>query len=183
MKPATSQVLIAIPPSSIGHPPARRTRHGLWKLGAFAVLAAWSLAFLFCAPACSQSLALAGFTLFGSGGTSAGGIHALNGTAGQPCPGTIAGGGFTLMAGFWGGASRAALPPLQVRLEANHLVLSWPASAGLVRLQSATRLDPAGADWAIQPTDPVRAGDRFEVTIGPAATPPDPVRFFRLLQP
>jgi hypothetical protein len=42
----------------------------------------------------------------GGGGASSGGIYTLNGTIGQPDAGAaLSGGGYTLVGGFWGGAS------------------------------------------------------------------------------
>ena len=52
-----------------------------------------------------QSYDLSWWTVDGGGGTStAEGIYALDGTAGQPDPGPrLSGGDYTLQGGFWGG--------------------------------------------------------------------------------
>ena len=44
-------------------------------------------------------------TFDGGGGTSAGGDYIVSGTAGQPDAGALTGGEYTLIGGFWGGAS------------------------------------------------------------------------------
>jgi hypothetical protein len=62
----------------------------------------------------SAALAQGGYTLVrwtvdGGGGTSGGGGYTLGTTIGQPDPGWLAEGGYTLAGGFWGGG--AATPP------------------------------------------------------------------------
>ncbi len=86
-------------------------------------------------------------TIDGGGGTSAGGIYALSGTAGQPDAGpAMRGGGYTLVGGFWsGGASftsrRAIYLPLVLRAyDPNRSALSDPAGdwlPGAVQLASS----------------------------------------------
>jgi hypothetical protein len=44
------------------------------------------------------------WTVDGGGGTSTGGLFGLSGTAGQPDAGSLTGGIYTLVGGFWGGA-------------------------------------------------------------------------------
>ncbi len=52
-------------------------------------------------------------TIDGGGATfSTGGGYSLGGTVGQPDAGLLAGGGYSLLGGFWGGA----VPPYQVYL-------------------------------------------------------------------
>ena len=43
------------------------------------------------------------WTVDGGGGTGAGGAYALSGTLGQPDAGSMSGGGYTLVGGFWSG--------------------------------------------------------------------------------
>jgi len=47
------------------------------------------------------------WTVDGGGGTSMGGAYALSGTLGQPDAGSMSGGGYTLVGGFWGGTGVA----------------------------------------------------------------------------
>jgi hypothetical protein len=55
------------------------------------------------------SFDLSWFTVDGGGGGSSGGPYTLGGTIGQPDAGTLSGGSYTLVGGFWGGAA-AELP-------------------------------------------------------------------------
>ncbi len=48
---------------------------------------------------------LSWWTVDGGGGTSSGGGYALSGTIGQPDAALVAGGGYTLAGGFWGGGA------------------------------------------------------------------------------
>jgi hypothetical protein len=90
--------------------------------------------------------ALDWFTIDGGGGTSAGGAYSISGTIGQPDAGSMSGGSFALVGGFWGvfsaiqtpGAPLLSIEPLDgsnVRvfwlLPANGFVLDeTPALAG-----------------------------------------------------
>ena len=58
--------------------------------------------------ASSASYDLSWWSVDGGGQTfSSGGGYTLGGTAGQPDPGLLAGGGFALGGGFWGGGAAA----------------------------------------------------------------------------
>jgi len=50
-------------------------------------------------------------------------------------------------------------------------------------LNRFSQLATGGAGWSNFAGTPVQVGDEFELTIGPALTPPDPIRFFRLHSP
>lgn len=134
------------------------------------------------APISAQTLDLDWSTIDGGGGTSSGGAYALSGTLGQPDVGRATGGNYTLVGGFWS-IIPDGLPPLKLKKRAGQLVLSWPADATGVVVQSATQLAPDGANWSVFAGDPIRVGDEFELTIGPVLTPPNPIRFFRLSRP
>jgi hypothetical protein len=62
---------------------------------------------------------LSWWTVDGGGGNSSGGRYGLGGTIGQPDPGLLVGGDYTLGGGFWGGGASAgehtAYLPLVVR--------------------------------------------------------------------
>jgi hypothetical protein len=47
-------------------------------------------------------------TIDGGGGHSSGGAYSLGGTIGQPDAGTLGGGKYQLVGGFWGGAASGA---------------------------------------------------------------------------
>jgi len=54
--------------------------------------------------------ALDWFTIDGGGGTSAGGAYSISGTIGQPDAGSMSGGSFALVGGFWGVISAIQTP-------------------------------------------------------------------------
>jgi len=128
------------------------------------------------------SYELSWFTVDGGGGTSAGDIYTVTGTIGQPDAGYLTGGAYTVTGGFWSVIQKDRVR-LKLKQRANSLVLSWPADAPSVVVQSATQLAPASADWSNFAGTPVRVGDEFERVVGPANTPPNPIRFFRLYTP
>ena len=121
-------------------------------------------------------------TIDGGGDTSSGGQFSINGTIGQPDANRMSGDNYTLAGGFWSVIQRDGLPPLNIKSRAGNLVLSWPgpADAPGVVVQSATQLATGGAGWENVGGTPVRVGEEFELVIGPALTPTNPVRFFRL---
>jgi hypothetical protein len=56
------------------------------------------------------------YTVDGGGGTSSGGIYALQGTAGQPDAGVLTGGEYTLTGGYWyTQAARGIWMPLVIK--------------------------------------------------------------------
>jgi hypothetical protein len=117
-------------------------------------------------------------TFNGGGGPSVGGNFSLNGTIGQPDAGTsLNGGGFTITAGFWAGASEA-VPRLSIRLgAAGTVILNWPnPSTGFV-LEESTSLS-AQAGWTAVTQTPVANGANIEVTLQATSQ----LRFFRLRQ-
>jgi hypothetical protein len=129
----------------------------------------------------AQDYSLNWFTVDGGGGTSIGGIYAVTGTIGQPDAGTMSGGPFSLVGGFWSIISAVQTPgaPLLAILNTgtNAVVLSWPSpSAGFILQQNSdltttnwTRVDlPVGDD-----------GTTKSMIIAPAAGN----RFFRLKNP
>jgi hypothetical protein len=116
------------------------------------------------------------------GAAITGGAYAISGTIGQPDAGKLAGGNYTLVGGFWSVIQQGG-PALKIKKRAGQLVLAWPADATGIVVQSATQLTPDGADWSNFAGTAVQVGDEFELTIGPALTPPDPIRFFRLHSP
>jgi hypothetical protein len=133
--------------------------------------------------ASGQSFAIDWFTIDGGGGTSTGSVYAVSGTIGQPDVGRLTGANYTLVGGFWSVIPQDSIRRLKIKKRAGQLVLSWPADATGVVVQSATQLAPGGGNWANFAGDPVRVGDEFELVIGPAITPPNPIRFFRLTRP
>jgi hypothetical protein len=133
--------------------------------------------------ASAQDFTVGWSSLDGGGGPSAAGAYAVSGTIGQSDAGKLTGGNFILEGGLWSGIHQSTLPPLKLKKRSGHLVLSWPADAPGVQLQSATQLSLDGAGWLNFEANPVRVGDELELIIEPALTPPNPIRFFRLHQP
>jgi hypothetical protein len=117
------------------------------------------------------------------GGTSTGGIYSVCGTIGQPDAGTLTGGSYSLVGGFWSIVQQEGAPVLKMTVANGNLVLSWPTNAIGFFVQSAIQLTPGSANWANLAGTPVQVGDHFELTIDPALTPPNPIRFFRLYKP
>ena len=77
-----------------------------WLLACLVLLAA--------APVLAQSIAaydLSWSTVDGGGSSGTGGIYTLEGTAGQPDAGLMAGGEYVLAGGFWPGGGMAAPQP------------------------------------------------------------------------
>ncbi len=73
------------------------------KISAAAVL-------LIASPSLAQTYGIPWWTIDGGGGASSGGSYAVTGTIGQPDAGTMTGGPFTLVGGFWPGALDTCYP-------------------------------------------------------------------------
>ena len=114
------------------------------------------------------------FTIDGGGGTSTGGGYTVNGTIGQPDAGPIAGGGYTLVGGFWAlpiAVQSPGSPTLSITpaVMPGMVSISWtPNTPGFV-LQSADVLLPTA--WTNAPSG---ATNPVTLPTGTAA------RFFRL---
>src|SRR5687768_18612225 len=84
----------------------------------------------------AQNYKIDWFTIDGGGGTSSGGPYTLSGTIGQPDAGTLAGGSFSLVGGFWGGAfavQQVGSPTLSIQPAGGNVIISWdPNSSGFV---------------------------------------------------
>src|SRR5262245_22084399 len=79
----------------------------------------------------AQNYAIDWFTIAGGGGTSTGGVLAVSGTIGQPAAGTMSGGVYSLVGGFWGViALQTPGSPLLSVSNANGVVtIYWPRPA------------------------------------------------------
>jgi hypothetical protein len=100
----------------------------------------------------AQNYKIDWFTIDGGGGTSSGGPYTLSGTIGQPDAGALAGGNFSLVGGFWGGAfavQQVGSPTLSIQRAGANVTISWdPNSPGFI-LQESTSLSPAS--WSNVP--------------------------------
>jgi hypothetical protein len=126
----------------------------------------------------AQSYSIDWYTIDGGGGTSTGGVYSVSGTIGQPDAGTMSGGSYSLVGGFWGGIIAVQTeggPKLVIENLLNGTAkISWsPNTPGFV-LQQVNGLTPTPLSWANAP-----AG----YTNG-AIIPASPnIRYFRLLKP
>ena len=97
-----------------------------------------------------QTFNLDWWTLDGGGDTSSGGGYSVSGTIGQPDAGVMSGGSFSLVGGFWAGASTSEpteVPRLSVEQTAPNCVrIFWPSSAQGFVLQATPRLN--STPWA-----------------------------------
>jgi hypothetical protein len=132
---------------------------------------------LFSIDAPAQSYDLTWFTIDGGGNVSTGATYSVTGTIGQPDAGTLSGGSYSLIGGFWGFAGNSSaitIPILDIRLSLPNVILSWPApSTGFVLEQSSTVSSPV---WTPVGATVVVVGDRNTVTLLASTT----TRFFRL---
>jgi hypothetical protein len=128
----------------------------------------------------AQNYAIDWFTIDGGGGTSTGGVYSVSGTIGQPDAGTMSGGSYSLVGGFWGGVVAIQTeggPKLLIENLLNGTArITWaPNTPGFV-LQQVTALTPmpVSTGWSNAP-----AGYTNGVII-PAS--PE-MRYFRLFKP
>lgn len=119
------------------------------------------------------------WTIDGGGESSTGGTYAVKGTIGQPDPGAMSGGTYTLEGGFWASEEPyqvSSSPPLTVtRIAGGGVRVSWPAaSPGWVLEKSANLVN-----WAPAGVAPVLQTGMNTVTL-----PSPPAReFYRLTGP
>ena len=136
----------------------------------------------FCASAHAQPFTIDWFTVDGGGGTSTGGVFAVNGTIGQSDANaqTLTGGNFSLVGGFWSlfAVQTPGAPLLTIRLTTtNTAVVSWPSpSTGFLLQQNA---DLNTANWVTVPQS-VSDNGTIKFTL---VNPPVGNRFYRLFKP
>lgn len=114
----------------------------------------------------------------GGGGTSTGGVFSVTGTIGQPDAGTMSGGNFALVGGFWSviaAVPTPGAPYLTVfRTATNTVVVSWPLAGADGWVLEATNVLPSvAAPWPVisppyqtngpnlQFTEPAPVGNKF----------------------
>lgn len=127
-----------------------------------------------------QSYSIDPHSIAGGGGTSTGGVFAVNGTIGQPDAGAMSGGSFSLLGGYWSVTAllTTGAPLLSVsRTPTNTVLISWPSpSAGFV-LQQKNDLSPG--PWGT-PAEPVTNNGTNKFIV---VQPPVGNRFYRLIAP
>ena len=126
---------------------------------------------------CAQNFSIDWFTIDGGGGGSTGGVYAISGTIGQPDAGTMTGGNYTLVGGFWGVVTAVQMegaPLLTITESGASVIVSWPSpSTGFV-LQENSSL--GNTNWLNVAQSPEDNGTTKSVTV----TPPIGNRFYRL---
>jgi hypothetical protein len=129
----------------------------------------------------AQQVSIDWFTIDGAGGTSSGDVYSVSSTIGQPDAGTMSGGSYSLVGGFWGIVSALqtnGAPLLTIRLTpTNTVVVSWPSpSTGFVLQQNGNL---TGATW----TTPAEAVTDHGTNKFIIVNPPTGHRFYRLFKP
>ncbi len=116
-------------------------------------------------------------TVDGGGGTSISndGRFRLNGTAGQPDAGLLAGGGFELFGGFWY-PQVACDCSLTIQRVGDNIIVTWPATFRGCTLESTGALGPTPGSTVWTPVAAVLSGGTYSylAPIGAGA------QFFRL---
>jgi hypothetical protein len=129
----------------------------------------------------AQSYSIDWFTVDGGGGTSAGGIYSISGTAGQPDAGQMSGGSYTLNGGFWAiiaAVQTSNAPLLRIVLtRTNAVVVAWPAPSTGFSLQQNAVLSTT--NWTSVPNPVNVVGSENQVIV----SPPTGNRFYRLKSP
>jgi len=142
------------------------------------ILAAAAFIAFATSAALAQSYSIDWYTIDGGGGTSTGGVYSVSGTIGQPDAGTMSGGSYSLVGGFWGAIVAIQTeggPKLLIEnLQNGTAKISWsPNTPGFV-VQQVNGLTPTPISWANAPAT---------YTNG-AIIPASPNnRFFRLFKP
>jgi hypothetical protein len=141
-------------------------------------LAALGLGLLAALPVSAQTYDLSWFTIAGGGGTSTGSVYSVSGTIGQPAAGTLSGGNYTLVGGFWGIVSAVQTPGapfLSITSSGGKVTVSWPSTAPDFALQQNNSL--GSVNWNnVPPANIVTNGTNLSLTI----TTPTGNTFFRL---
>jgi hypothetical protein len=132
--------------------------------------------------ASAQTYSIDWFTIDGGGGTSTGGVYAVNGTIGQLDAGAMSGGNFSLTGGFWSLSSviqTPGAPLLSIILTGtNTALISWPSPSTGFNLQQNTE-GPDTVNWSNVVTTPTDNGTIKYVIVNP----PTGNRFYRLSKP
>jgi hypothetical protein len=128
----------------------------------------------------AQNYSIDWYKIAGGGGTSTGGVYTLNGTIGQPDTGTMIGGNFTLIGGFWSliaGVPGPGTPALTFTLSStNSILVCWPSSATNFMLQQ--NVDLVSTNWVNVAAGPANNGSVKCVAVFPSRG----TLFFRLKQ-
>jgi hypothetical protein len=132
----------------------------------------------------AQNYAIDWFTIDGGGGTSTGGVFSVTGTIGQPDAGTMSGGTYSLVGGFWGiiTIQTPGAPFLSVSNANGAVIVCWPRPADgfLLEQTAALTSPPAAISWStVPPASYQTNATRISITV-PA---PFGKLFYRLRKP
>jgi hypothetical protein len=124
----------------------------------------------------AQNYNLDWYKVSGGGGSSSGGVYALNGTIGQPdAGGALIGGHYSLTGGFWSlyAVQTPGAPLLTITYAGNQAIVSWPPFVTGWTLQTNANL--ASPTW----------GNYLGSILNNSVTnaPPKGNLFFRLANP
>ena len=131
------------------------------------------------AIASAQTYSVDWFSIDGGGGTSTGAVYSVSGSIGQPDAGTMTGGGYLLVGGFWGVVSAlqmADAPLLSTERLPGGVRVYWSNSATGFVLEHS--LSVTGA-WS-QVAFPYHT-NATDISI--SLSPPMGNRFYRLRKP
>jgi hypothetical protein len=128
--------------------------------------------------ALAQTYSIDWFTIDGGGGTSTGGVYSVSGTLGQPDAGTMRGGDYSLLGGFWGvvAAQTPGAPLLSVVQTNRTISVYWPLPAAGFVLEQTMSVPNPPPNWS-QVAFPYRTNStHISITVPlPAAS-----KFYRL---
>ena len=142
-----------------------------------------AVGFVFAACCAGAQTNIGWQTMDGGGGTSTGGIFALEGTIGQPDGSeTMHGGAYEVQGGFWALVQLVqteGAPPLRIaNLSSVSVTLAWPlAGADGFQLQHSGSL--VIPDWTAVSGTPSVVGDEYQLITGPVVA----TRYYRLQKP
>jgi hypothetical protein len=136
-------------------------------------------------PMCAraQSYAIDWFTIDGGGGTSTGGVYTLSATIGQPDAGSMSGGTYALIGGFWSIVAAVQMPgapELHITRDpvSGAVTVFWANPSSGFELQESVDLSNA-RNWMSVPVAPVVVGTNKTVNV----VSPFGNRFYRLRNP
>lgn len=129
----------------------------------------------------AQNYSIDWHTIDGGGGVSTGSVYSVSGNIGQPDAGSMSGGSFSLVGGFWGILSAMQTPDaplLSIRsTPTNTVLVSWPSPSTGFSLQLNFDLNTAA--WNAPTEDITDNGTNKFIIV----TQPTGNRFYRLVKP
>lgn len=124
--------------------------------------------FAFCLPALTQPYSINWHKIAGGGGTSTGGVYAVNGTIGQhDAGGPITGGNYSLTGGFWALVSvvqTPGAPTLNISHSGNMVTVYWQSVSGWELIQNSNLVNTNG--WTANTSWTTSNGTNY-LTISP----------------